>query len=120
MGTYRTVKPMIVDAVQCNEAKTIATDLGFINVKQGEWVICGQAGETYIVDDAFFQSTFVSVQESSQIPAPNRPDREIRSIRPTTYGVRVWPHVIGTECTRRLAVSAGAIPDSPGSEPRVT
>jgi len=87
MGTYRTVKPMIVDAVQCNEAKTIATDLGFINVKQGEWVICGQAGETYIVDDAFFQSTFVSVQESSQIPAPNRPDREIRSIRPTTYGV---------------------------------
>jgi hypothetical protein len=89
MGMYRTVKPMIVDAVQCTEAKTIATDLGFINVQQGEWVICGQGGETYIVDDAFFQSTFVSVQENSQIPTSNKPDREIRSIRPTSCGVGV-------------------------------
>ena len=30
MGIYRTSRPMIVDALQCTEAKTIATDLDFI------------------------------------------------------------------------------------------
>jgi hypothetical protein len=35
--------------VQSAEAKTIATDLGFINVQQGDWVICG---ERYILDAA--------------------------------------------------------------------
>ena len=67
MSAYRTSRPMIVDAAQCKEAKTIATDLGFIHVKQGEWVISGEDGETYIVDDAFFQRTFVSVQANSGI-----------------------------------------------------
>ena len=61
---------MIVDAVQCTEAKTIATDLGFINVKRGDWVICGEGGESYVVDDAFFQRTFVSVQEYLRTPEP--------------------------------------------------
>jgi hypothetical protein len=67
MGRYRTSRSIIVDAIQCTEAKTIATDFGFINVKQGEWVICGEGGETYIVDDSFFQRTFVSIQENAQI-----------------------------------------------------
>jgi hypothetical protein len=49
MGMYRTLRPMIVDAVQCEEPRTIATDLGFINAKRGEWVICGEGGECYIV-----------------------------------------------------------------------
>ena len=68
MGMYQTSRPMIVDAIQCAEAKTIATDLGFINVKRGEWVICGEDGECYVVDDAFFQRTFVSLPNSLQIP----------------------------------------------------
>ena len=67
MGRYRTSRSIIVDAIQCGEAKMIATDLGFINVKQGDWVICGEGGETYIVDDSFFQRTFVSIQENVQI-----------------------------------------------------
>jgi len=64
---YRTLRPMIVDAVQCEEPRTIATDLGFVNAKRGEWLICGEGGECYIVDDAFFQRTFVSLQNNSQI-----------------------------------------------------
>jgi hypothetical protein len=82
MGIYRTSRPMIVDAVQCTtDAKTIATDLGFINVKRGDWVICGEGGECYIVDDAFFQRTFVSVQGHLRTPEPaerklqGRPER---------------------------------------------
>jgi hypothetical protein len=61
MSTYRTSRPLIVEAVQSAETKTIATDLGFINVRQGEWVVCGEGGECYIVDDAFFRRTFVAI-----------------------------------------------------------
>lgn len=39
MGTYRTFRHLVVEAVQSVEAKTITTDLGFINVRPGEWVI---------------------------------------------------------------------------------
>ena len=66
MGMYRTSRPIIVDARQCKKTETIATDLGFINLKQGEWIIRGEGGECYIVDDAFFQRTFISVQERPQ------------------------------------------------------
>ncbi len=81
MGMYRTLRPMIVDAVQCAEPKTIATDLGFINAKRGEWVICGEGGECYIVDNAFFQRIFVSLQKNSQIPTVDKLERQVRSER---------------------------------------
>lgn len=71
MGIYRTSRPMIVDAVRCTGAKTIATDLGFINVKRGDWVICGECNDCYVVDDAFFQRTFVAVQGHLRTPEPD-------------------------------------------------
>jgi hypothetical protein len=46
MARYSTSRPMIVDAVQCTSTRTIATDLGFISVKRGEWVVCGESGES--------------------------------------------------------------------------
>jgi hypothetical protein len=58
---------MAVDAVQCAEAKTIATDLGFVNVKQGEWIVSGEGGERYVLDDAFFRRTFVPAEASSSV-----------------------------------------------------
>src|ERR1700761_8532861 len=82
MGIYRTSRPMIVDAVQCAEAKTIATDLGFINVKRGDWVVCGEGGECYVVDDAFFQRTFVSVRRDFRTPEP---DERTLSARPERF-----------------------------------
>jgi hypothetical protein len=62
MGTFRTCRPLLVDATQCKERKTIATDLGFTDVKAGDWIIRGEGGECYVVDDAFFQRTFTSIQ----------------------------------------------------------
>jgi len=76
MGTYRTSRPLLVEAVQSAEAKTIATDLGFVNVRQGEWVIRGERGECYIVDDAFFRRTFVPV-DVSQAPRSGGPERTL-------------------------------------------
>lgn len=48
-----------MDALQCKQSKTIATDLGFINVESGDWIVSGEGGETYVVDDEYFQRTFV-------------------------------------------------------------
>lgn len=73
MSTYCSSRPLLVDAVQSAETKTIATDLGFINVRPGEWVICGEAGECYIVDDAFFRRTFVAVDDT-RVPESGSPE----------------------------------------------
>jgi hypothetical protein len=47
---------MVVDVLQFNQSKTIVTDLGFLNVKPGDWVVWGESGESYIVDAEYFQS----------------------------------------------------------------
>ena len=52
----------LVDATQCESAKTIATDTGFCNVSKGDWIVKGENGETYVVDDTFFQRTFMPLQ----------------------------------------------------------
>jgi hypothetical protein len=67
---------MVVDALQCNQSKTIATDLGFVNVKPGDWVVCGEGGETYIIDDEYFQRAFVPAQETPRISLPEPSDAQ--------------------------------------------
>jgi hypothetical protein len=62
MSTFRTLRPLVVDATQCEQSKTIATDIGFCNVSKGDWIVKGENGETYVVDDAFFQRTFTPLQ----------------------------------------------------------
>jgi hypothetical protein len=51
-----------VDAEQCGQARTIITDTGFRHVRKGEWIVNGEDGECYVVDDAFFQRTFQPIQ----------------------------------------------------------
>jgi len=62
MSAFRTCRPLLVDATQATEPSTIATDLGFANVQRGDWIVRGEDGECYVVDDAFFQRTFVPMQ----------------------------------------------------------
>jgi hypothetical protein len=62
MSAFRTIRPLLIEATQCDHAKTIATDTGFCNVSKGDWIVNGENGETYILDDAFFQRTFTSIQ----------------------------------------------------------
>ena len=66
-----------MDAMQCKQSKTIATDLGFINVKPGDWVVCGEGGETYIADDEYFHSVFVLAREApcTSISEPSEAQR---------------------------------------------
>ena len=67
MGMFRTSRPMMIDARQFTQAGTITTDLGFVNVKSGEWVINGESGECYVVGDAFFQRTFTAVTDGPEL-----------------------------------------------------
>jgi hypothetical protein len=109
MGIYRTSRPMIVDAVQCTEAKTIATDLGFINLKCGDWVICGEGSECYVVDDAFFQRTFVAVRRDLRTPEPD--ERKLRVVRSGLRAIQprlLNAALVDAERARCLTRSAGA------------
>jgi hypothetical protein len=58
MGLFRTQRPLLVDANQCTMPMTIQTDRGLRYVRRGDWVVRGEGGECYVVDDAFFQRTF--------------------------------------------------------------
>ena len=62
MSAFRTRRPLLVDATQCTYSSTITTDTGFRHVERGDWIIRGENGETYVVDDAFFQRTFTPIQ----------------------------------------------------------
>jgi hypothetical protein len=56
MRAFRTLRPLLVDATQCEHSETTATDTGFCNVSKGDWIVKGGNCETYVVDDAFFHA----------------------------------------------------------------
>jgi hypothetical protein len=62
MAAFRTVRPLLVDATQAEQSKTISTKTGLLNVAKGDWIVTGENGETYIVDNAFFHRTFLRFQ----------------------------------------------------------
>jgi hypothetical protein len=61
MNTYRTHRPLLVEATQCVAPMTITTDVGRREIRPGDWIIQGEDNERYVVDDAFFQRTFAPV-----------------------------------------------------------
>jgi hypothetical protein len=61
MNTFRTRRPLLIKASQCTHDAWIVTDLGKCQVRIGDWIVEGENHERYVVDDAFFQRTFVSI-----------------------------------------------------------
>lgn len=61
MNTFRTCRPLLVNATQCTQATTILTSTGHRNAHPGDWIIEGENHERYIVDNAFFQRTFAPI-----------------------------------------------------------
>ena len=70
MNTYRTRRPLLIKASQCTHDTRIVTDLGRHQVRPGDWIVTGENHEQYVVDNAFFQRTFV--------PMPSEPIDEGR------------------------------------------
>ena len=62
MSAFRTRRPLLVDATQSKAAGTIVTDTGFRNIRRGDWIITGEDGERYVVDDEYFQRTFIPLE----------------------------------------------------------
>jgi hypothetical protein len=65
MSTFRTLRPLIVDATQCDGSEEIVAGPDGRRASKGDWIVKGENGETYIVDNAFFQRTFTSFQTYS-------------------------------------------------------
>jgi hypothetical protein len=61
MNTFRTCRPLLIKARQCTYDAWIVTDFGKRQVRIGDWIIEGENHEQYVVDNAFFQRTFVSI-----------------------------------------------------------
>ena len=61
MNTFRTCRPLLVNATQCTQATTILTDSGHRKAHPGDWIIEGENHERYIVDNTFFQRTFAPI-----------------------------------------------------------
>ena len=71
MNTFRTRRPLLVNAKQCKNPTFIFTDAGERKVLPGDWIIEGENHERYIVDNTFFQRTFA--------PIPWEPSNEGRN-----------------------------------------
>jgi hypothetical protein len=61
MNTFRTRRPLLVNATQCQHAAVILTDSGQRKAYPGDWIIEGENHERYIVDNTFFQRTFAPI-----------------------------------------------------------
>jgi hypothetical protein len=61
MNTFRTRRPLLVNATQCLHPTLILTDSGQRKAYPGDWIIEGENHERYIVDNTFFQRTFAPI-----------------------------------------------------------
>jgi len=64
---YRTIKPLIVDAVQVKEPGEVRTQDGVLHVKTGEWLVRDPQGNLVRCDDANFKCTYESLAHSARI-----------------------------------------------------
>ncbi len=58
MNTFRTRRPLLVNATQCLHPTLIHTDSGQRRAYPGDWIIEGENHERYIVDNTFFTPTW--------------------------------------------------------------
>ena len=54
MNSFRTRRPLLVNATQCLHHTLILTDAGKRQAYPGDWIIEGENRERYIVDNTFF------------------------------------------------------------------
>ena len=55
---YRSIKPLVVDAVQVKEAGEVCTKEGTLRVKAGDWLVRDPQGNLARCDDINFKCTY--------------------------------------------------------------
>jgi hypothetical protein len=64
---YRTIKPLLVDAIQVKEAVDVPTDGGVLHAKPGDWLVRDANGNLSRCDDISFKCTFESLSTSRRL-----------------------------------------------------
>jgi hypothetical protein len=64
---YRTIKPLLVDAIQVNENLDVPTESGLVRVKPGDWLLRDTNGNLSRCDDISFKSTYECLSTSRSL-----------------------------------------------------
>ncbi|HET6845010.1 MAG TPA: hypothetical protein VFK06_25490 [Candidatus Angelobacter sp.] len=63
---YRTIKPMLVDAIQISEPMDITTEGGLLHANPGDWLIRDAQGNLTRCDDINFKCSFEPLSLSTE------------------------------------------------------
>jgi hypothetical protein len=64
---YRTIKPLVVDAVQVTESRSVPTEAGVLHVKPGDWLIRDPQGNLTRCDDVNFKCSYAPLENSNEL-----------------------------------------------------
>ncbi len=64
---YRTIKPLIVDAIQINGPADISNSGAVSNATAGDWLIRDPYGNLQLCDDSYFKNNYTPMQDSRPI-----------------------------------------------------
>ncbi len=61
---YRTIKPLVVEAIQATRPGTVPTaDGGTLRVKPGDWIVRDAEGGVFRCEDSTFKCTYESLDD---------------------------------------------------------
>jgi hypothetical protein len=61
---YRTIKPLVVDAIQVKEPGEVRTKDGVLRVETGDWLVRDPQGNLVRCDDINFKCTYESLSDA--------------------------------------------------------
>jgi hypothetical protein len=64
---YRTIKPLLVDAVQVRESAEVPTQGGLLHVGPGDWLIRDAQGNLTRCDDLNFKCSYEALEGRNEL-----------------------------------------------------
>lgn len=64
---YRSIKPILVDAVQFKEAANVPTSGGVLHLEPGDWLVRDPQGNVIRFSDIDFKSTYEALNTSVSV-----------------------------------------------------
>ena len=64
---YRSIKPLIVDAIQMNEPTDVQTCDGVLHAAAGDWLVRDPQGNAKFCDDLYFKKNYAPLKDSAPL-----------------------------------------------------
>jgi hypothetical protein len=64
---YRTVKPLLVDAIQIKEPQDVSTHGGLLHLRRGDWLIRDAQGNLTRCDDINFKCSYEALDGRNDV-----------------------------------------------------